>query len=166
MPMVVEYVKGLVESPDTPKCIIFSRHRDMTDALAEVIPEDRRIIIDGRVPKAKRGPLVDQFQEEKSPYQFCLAGLQAASEGLNMTAATLVVTTELDFTPTTHIQAEARAYRNGQTRKVTSVYLLLKHSTDDCLWDMIDRKLSVLTKVLDGTSGASMLPKKRCRDQE
>lgn len=143
------WAKPWLEQDTSRQMLIFTIHHDMTDVLKQKCKEDACIVIDGRVPKQKRGALVQEFQTGKK--RVALLGIEAASEGLTLTRASLVVFTELAFVPNLHTQAEARAHRNGQKQTVLSHYLLLKNSTDDILWNILSGKLCVASRVLDNT---------------
>jgi SWI/SNF-related matrix-associated actin-dependent regulator 1 of chromatin subfamily A len=148
IPLVVKYYQDVL-SRDGSQILIFSRHHSMTDALREVIPESEVVVIDGRVPKQQRGALVDLFQSGAK--RIALLSIEAASEGLTLTRATLVVFAELAFVPNLHLQAEARAHRNGQTEKVTVRYLLMNNTTDDIIWNLLCHKLIISSRTLDNT---------------
>jgi SWI/SNF-related matrix-associated actin-dependent regulator 1 of chromatin subfamily A len=73
--------------------------------------------------------------------------ITAASVGLTLTAATLVVFCELFFNPGILVQAEDRAHRIGQTDSVTVHYLLARGTIDDRLWPLLLSKLNTLETV-------------------
>lgn len=73
-----------------------------------------------------------------------ILSITAASTGLTLTRANLVVFAELHFTPGTLQQAEDRAHRIGQLSPVNVHYLLAKGSADDLIWPLIQRKLQTL----------------------
>lgn len=64
-----------------------------------------------------------------------------------MTAASIVVFSELFWNPGILVQAEDRAHRIGQTDSVTVHYLLSKGTTDDRMWPLILQKLNTLESV-------------------
>jgi SWI/SNF-related matrix-associated actin-dependent regulator of chromatin subfamily A-like protein 1 len=68
--------------------------------------------------------------------------LKSAGIGITLTAGTLVVFAELDWTPAMHHQAEDRAHRIGQTKQVKVVTFVLNNpeATDVHIWDVLKYK--------------------------
>ena len=108
------------------------------------------------------------------PIRIAICSLGAASVGLTLTRANQVIFGELFWNPGTLVQAEDRAYRIGQTRHVAVTYLVLKDHPqhhhhrhqhrrqsreggvgefDERVWNMLVRKLEVLSGVGFGTGG-------------
>lgn len=79
-----------------------------------------------------------------------MLGLQAAGQGLTLTAASAVVFAELHVTPGVMVQAEDRAHRIGQTASVNVHYLVARQTLDECIWRLLTRKLSVVSHTLNG----------------
>lgn len=69
--------------------------------------------------------------------------LTAASTGLTLTSANMVVFAELYWTPSVLLQAEDRVHRIGQEREVKIVYLIASGTLDDLMWPLIGDKLEV-----------------------
>lgn len=64
-------------------------------------------------------------------------------QGLTLTAASLVVFAELDWTPGTLEQCEDRAHRIGQRSTVNVHYLVAAGSLDEWVWGALSRKVSL-----------------------
>ncbi|KRX63476.1 SWI/SNF-related matrix-associated actin-dependent regulator of chromatin subfamily A-like protein 1 [Trichinella sp. T9] len=73
-----------------------------------------------------------------------LLSITAASTGLTLTSARLVVFAELFWNPGILVQAEDRAHRVGQLNSVLIIYLVAKGTADDNIWTMIKKKLEIL----------------------
>ena len=83
--------------------------------------------LDGSTAQAKRGKLVDQFNNDSS-IAFFLISTKAGGTGLNLTGADTVIFYDHDWNPANDNQAEDRAHRIGQTKAVT-IYKLISKGT-------------------------------------
>merc|ERR1712157_395002 len=83
-----------------------------------------------------RSGLVQKFQENEV-YRAAILSIKAAGVGLTLTAASLVIMAELDWTPGNLVQAEDRAHRIGQASSVLVHYLHMKGSIDDIIWQTL-----------------------------
>ncbi|KRZ33125.1 SWI/SNF-related matrix-associated actin-dependent regulator of chromatin subfamily A-like protein 1, partial [Trichinella pseudospiralis] len=97
------------------KFIIFAHHMIMLDAISEFLSS-----------------------------KVCKLSITAASTGLTLTSARLVVFAELFWNPGILVQAEDRAHRVGQINSVLIIYLVAKGTADDNIWTMIKKKLEIL----------------------
>lgn len=75
-----------------------------------------------------------------------ILSITAASSGLTLTKANLVVFAELFWNPGILVQAEDRVYRIGQKDSVMIQYLYAKGTADDKIWPLVNEKLNVLSK--------------------
>ncbi|KAI4879172.1 hypothetical protein NFI96_025405, partial [Prochilodus magdalenae] len=107
------------------------------------------IRIDGSVPSAERIQLVHRFQNDPDT-RVAILSIQAAGQGLTLTAASHVVFAELYWNPGHVKQAEDRAHRIGQTSSVHVHYLIAKGTFDMVMWGMLNRKERVTGSTLNG----------------
>ena len=107
------------------------------------------IRIDGSTSSKKREEYVNAFQTQRS-YRVAILSITAAGTGITLNSADLVVFGELYWTPGLLLQAEDRVHRIGQDRPVEMHYLLAKNTIDDIIWPLIEKKLFVLGKAMDG----------------
>ncbi|GAA6106252.1 DNA annealing helicase and endonuclease ZRANB3 isoform X1, partial [Tachysurus ichikawai] len=107
------------------------------------------IRIDGSVPSAERIQLVHRFQNDPET-RVAILSIQAAGQGLTLTAASHVVFAELYWNPGHVKQAEDRAHRIGQTSSVHVHYLIAKGTFDVVMWAMLNRKETVTGSTLNG----------------
>lgn len=70
------------------------------------------------------------------------------SVGVNLQAARIVLLHDLDWTPATLLQAEARVYRSGQTRPVLSKWILAKGTLDEYLANILLGKGETIAEIL------------------
>ncbi|KRZ18762.1 SWI/SNF-related matrix-associated actin-dependent regulator of chromatin subfamily A-like protein 1 [Trichinella zimbabwensis] len=159
----IEYISELIES--NQKFIIFAHHMIMLDAISEFLSSKvvhteyiqlpllrlfflifygvQFIRIDGTVNSNRRKIFCDDFQT-CDKIRVALLSITAASTGLTLTSARLVVFAELFWNPGILVQAEDRAHRVGQINSVLIIYLVAKGTADDNIWTMIKKKLEIL----------------------
>ncbi len=96
-------------------------------------------MITGDVLKAKRQPLVDEFQ--KNPKRRLLIGnIEACGLGFTLTKATRVLFVEFSWVDGQNGQASDRAHRIGQNQSVLVQYVVLKDSFDRQRMETLLRK--------------------------
>lgn len=146
MPAMLEYIGDLLEAGH--KMLIFAHHQSILDAIEDYVMAKgaRPIRIDGRTPTLSRQELCTAFQMESS-IRVAILSITAASTGLTLTAATTVIFAELFWNPGVLVQAEDRAHRIGQCDSVNVHYLIARGTTDDSIWPLILKKLSLLELV-------------------
>ena len=147
----LSWIADFVESGE--KLIVFAWHRATIDAVVEALQEAKvgTVSLDGRTPVNKRQAIVDAFQEDDDVQVF-VGNIQAAGEGITLTAAANVVFLEYGWKPGEHAQAEDRANRIGQDRPVTVWYLNAEDTIDAMLFQIIDGKRMVIDTILEGES--------------
>lgn len=149
---IINYIKHIIFSSEQSddKILIFAHHHGILDAISELLQEQnqKHICIDGRTTSSRRQNLVDIFQNDKS-VKYAVLGVKATGCGLNLYKANIVIFAELLWNQKDMLQAEDRAHRIGQERRVTVKYLILQGSTDDIIWQSINSKVRNSASVLD-----------------
>ncbi|XP_012943574.1 DNA repair and recombination protein RAD54B [Aplysia californica] len=84
--------------------------------------------LDGQTPTAQRQDLVNRFNNKFSPQRIFLLSSKAGGVGLNLIGASRLILYDIDWNPANDLQAMARVWRDGQTRKV-HIYRLLTVGT-------------------------------------
>ncbi|CAJ0586729.1 unnamed protein product, partial [Mesorhabditis spiculigera] len=130
------------------KVLIFGHHHIVLDTLEHEVKSRGigYVRIDGHTPQQQRGLNCDRFQNDDD----CLVAVlstTAAGVGITLTAASIVVFAELHWTPGTLQQAEDRAHRVGQLHEVQVQYLIAKHTADDYILPILEKKMSILDQV-------------------
>ena len=106
------------------------------------------IRLDGSTPVAQRKKLVEAFQNSEEPLVFLLS-LKAGGRGLNLTRASYVIHLDPWWNPAVENQASDRAHRIGQTRKVTVLRLLMRHTVEEKMMVLKERKQRLFQALLD-----------------
>lgn len=148
LPAICKYIKQLLADEATGKFLVFAHHKIVIEAICATLDEAavNYICIAGSTPAHSRADLVDRFQHSAS----CRAGvlsITAASAGITLTAADLVLFAELHWNPGILTQAESRAHRLGRAGAVRVRYLLAARTADDYMWPLLQSKLNVLNDV-------------------
>ena len=131
------------------KCIVFAFHRNVIDGVTEWMQNQgvKCISVSGSTPKEKRDSLFREFKINPE-CKVAVLRIEIAATGITLTEASLVVFAELKWTPSDHQQAEDRAHRIGQSRDVEIYYLHASGSLDDRIWEILERKLVVISSVI------------------
>jgi hypothetical protein len=157
IPAVKDYVVDLLEGtilPTEEKVILFAHHKEMLAALEEAVRSVRPkspvdyIVIHGSTTIGAREALADHFRTEPKCHVAILSML-ACGTGHNFTCASMVVFTELDWNPSTHLQCEDRVHRIGQSNECTIRYLLAEDTSDSVVWPLLQEKMTVTSAMLD-----------------
>jgi SWI/SNF-related matrix-associated actin-dependent regulator of chromatin subfamily A member 5 len=106
--------------------------------------------LDGSTQRARRNLGMRQFNDPKSKYQIMLLSTRAGGLGINLTSATDVIFLDTDWNPQVTIQAEARAHRIGQTKKVTIYKLCAQGTVEEQMMGRIRKKLYLSAKITEG----------------
>ncbi|HOI17460.1 MAG TPA: DEAD/DEAH box helicase, partial [Geobacteraceae bacterium] len=135
--------------------LVFSQFTSYLDIVEQGLKHHKipYLRLDGATPVAKRKELVNSFQKSAEPLVF-LISLKAGGKGLNLTRATYVYHLDPWWNPAVENQASDRAHRIGQTAKVTVTRLLMRHTVEEKMMALKDRKLKLYKALLDDASGA------------
>jgi len=130
------------------KLVVFTRHISVMRRLHSYFPGSA--VIDGSTATSKREHEVDKFQRDHRCRVF-LGNIQAAGEGITLTAASTVLFAELGWTPGEREQAEDRVLRIGQTaNRIQVIYPIAKETHEERLIEQIERKRRIVSRVVDG----------------
>ncbi|DBB17338.1 TPA: hypothetical protein ACH3X3_014381 [Trebouxia sp. C0006] len=144
----VELIEAALEEGN--KVIVFAHHLNVLDEIQHTLGKAHHAIrIDGSTSLESRKKAMDDFQT-KPEVKLAILSITAAGVGITLTAAQCVIFAELYWNPGPLIQAEDRAHRIGQKSSVLIRYLIAPGSSDDIMWSLLDKKLQVVGKALDG----------------
>eukprot|EP00754_Rhynchopus_humris_P016026 Rhum_TRINITY_DN14489_c1_g2::Rhum_TRINITY_DN14489_c1_g2_i1::g.92261::m.92261/K14440/SMARCAL1, HARP; SWI/SNF-related matrix-associated actin-dependent regulator of chromatin subfamily A-like protein 1 len=178
---VCEYIEQKYSHGE--KVLIFAHHLDMLNALEVCVRgivhahnQDPSLVrrdgvwdhirIDGGT--SAKQDLCDHFQNTPT-CKFAVLSIKACGVGLTLHSSSTVLFAELYWTPGEMVQAEDRVHRIGQKDECNIIYLLAQGTSDDLLWPLLSRKLSVLGATLnsrqidDDNTGKWSLEKKEFR---
>lgn len=151
MNFVIKWIEIFLESDE--KLILFATHKFVINTLMLHF-DNLAVKIDGSVNQKKRQEAVKAFQNLKKIKLF-IGNIQAAGEGISLTASSNVAFIEYPWTPGKLIQAADRAHRINQKYTVNIHYLIASDTIEEKIAILLNKKQKVLDTVLDGVSGAT-----------
>ena len=146
MEVVEEWINARIENGK--KVVVAAHHRDIVDELARKYGNLR---IQG-------GMSVEEVEESKRRFQtedvesapVIVLSIQAAKTGHTLTAAEECLFVELPWTPADVDQTYSRLHRIGQKGSVTATYMLAAGTIDEDIYEIIQKKRSVVNAAVDG----------------
>jgi SWI/SNF-related matrix-associated actin-dependent regulator 1 of chromatin subfamily A len=142
----IEWIADFLDAGE--KLIVFGIHKFVIEAVMSAFP-GISVKIDGSVKNETRQSAVEQFQNNPKIRLF-VGNIDAAGEGITLTAASAVVFLELPWTPAELSQAEDRAHRIGQKSTVNIYFLLAIGTIEEEMAALIDQKITVFNAVMNG----------------
>ncbi|KAG8862700.1 hypothetical protein FRC20_011067 [Serendipita sp. 405] len=153
----VDVVIRLLErySAEGRRVLIFSQFTQILDILKSVLEHKgyRYLLLTGSTAVDERQGLVDEFNEDDEIKVFLLS-TKAGGMGINLTAASVVITYDQDFNPHNDLQASDRAYRIGQQRDVDVIRLITRGTIEEDILALAQTKLA-LDEAVAGDEEAS-----------
>lgn len=141
------WIEDFLESGQ--KLVIFAHHREVHEALVSKLADYKPAVVIGGMSDEKKDQAVQQFQNLDECRVF-IGAIQAAGEGLTLTAASNVLFIEFPWTPSACDQCEDRTHRKGQRDAVTAWYLKAPETIDDDMLAIIEEKRRITTAAHDG----------------
>ena len=144
----MEYVSSAMEGGH--KILLFSQFTTMLDVLEEQLKRQkiRTLKLTGSTGKAKRRELVEQFQDGRA--DVFLISLKAGGTGLNLTAADIVIHYDPWWNVAAQNQATDRTHRIGQEHQVTVIKLIAKHTIEERILKLQEKKQDLADKIISG----------------
>ena len=141
------------------KVLLFSQFAMLLDLLEDYLTLRRPMLggyrrVDGTVGGAARQSAIDAFQSDDDCFVFLLT-TRAGGQGINLTAADVVIIYDSDWNPQGDLQGQARAHRIGQTREVTVYRLVTNGTYEQRLYERACQKLSLDHALLSNGGGAA-----------
>lgn len=144
----IDLIKRAIEGEH--RVLLFSQFTAMLDIIEHRLSEEKISCfrIDGSVSKKKRSELVSDFQNGNIPV--FLISLKAGGEGLNLTAADVVIHYDPWWNEAAKEQASDRAYRIGQERPVTVYQMITRDTIEENVALMQQKKAALSKAALEG----------------
>lgn len=150
LPSIKTLIDDFMEENPDEKLVVACVHRDKCGSILHKQFKDS-VLIDGSINSKVKNKLIEDFIS--NPNKKLLIGnvqsIGTGTDGLQTVCCTMLLC-ELPYSPADLKQLIARLDRNGQTRQVTVMLPVVHGSIDELLARMIDRKMNILSEVLDG----------------
>ena len=149
-PIVADLIARYVRSAPSP-AVVFAEHKVVIDILTKAFTRAglRWVKIDGTTPVAKRGEIVQSFQNGKYDV---IIGSQAMREGVTLTAADDAFFVEQWWNPAKIEQAEDRIHRADDRTlakdEVRIRHLFVPGSVDEDVLALLEKKREIIGEVL------------------
>lgn len=158
---LIERLQILLEEGHS--ALVFSQFTSFLDLVQEActeqeIPYSR---LDGSTALLARKTRVTAFQAGEQASVFLLS-LKAGGQGLNLTKASYVFHLDPWWNPAVENQASDRAHRIGQKRTVSVMRILMRHTVEEKMMALKQRKLELYDAVMGGVvrrAGQGLLTK-------
>jgi non-specific serine/threonine protein kinase len=146
---LIERLQILLEEGHS--ALVFSQFTSFLDLVQEAcvahdIPHNR---LDGATALGARKARVTAFQTGERAGVFLLS-LKAGGQGLNLTKANYVFHLDPWWNPAVENQASDRAHRIGQKQTVSVMRILMRHTVEEKMMALKQRKLALYEAVMQG----------------
>lgn len=144
------------------KVIVFSQFTGTIMALKEELAQSKRgsryddakepilaVMLTGQDDMHARQKAVDAFQNHDDTKVF-IANIKAGGVGITLTAASIVMFADMEWSPELHSQAEDRAHRIGQEGTVNVYYYIAADTIEEDIVDILERKRAIIKELMDG----------------
>ncbi|MDA1354314.1 MAG: DEAD/DEAH box helicase [bacterium] len=138
---------------DNSSALVFSQFRNGLDKVEAELKKSGHpyFRIDGSTPMAKRKELIAEFQNSDAP-QIFLISLKTGGVGLNLYKANYVFHLDPWWNPAVENQASDRAHRIGQSKTVFVYRLLMRHSIEEKMMVLKEKKAALFDTIMHGAS--------------
>ncbi|KAF9673309.1 hypothetical protein SADUNF_Sadunf10G0010700 [Salix dunnii] len=127
------------------RVLFFSTMTRLLDVMEDYLTwkQYQYLRLDGHTSGGDRGPLIDRFNQQDSPYFIFLLSIRAGGVGVNLQAADTVIIFDTDWNPQVDLQAQARAHRIGQKREVLVLRFETVQTVEEQVRASAEHKLGV-----------------------
>jgi superfamily II DNA or RNA helicase len=142
------FVELLYEARDSgQKVVVFSQYLDMLAIIETYLKKKGIGYASIKGSTRDRSQQLRRFAEDPTCEVF-VASLLAAGVGIDLTGASIVIHYDRWWNPAKENQATDRVHRIGQNRGVQVFKLVTKHTIEEHIHDMIERKKGLLEDII------------------
>jgi len=131
------------------KVIIFTQYKATVAALVAEMRKRKikAVTLTGADTAQSRDEAVRTFQEDEKVKVF-IANMKAGGVGITLTAASIVIFADLDWSPEVNRQAEDRAHRIGQEGTVNVYRYIFRDTVEEEILKILDEKGEIIRGLL------------------
>lgn len=144
-PACVDYAKTFLASSEE-KLAAYAWHTVIVDDLATQL---RAVKVQGGMTDKAKDAAVTAFQKDPKTRTF-VGQIATAGVGLTLTAASKAMILEQGWTPGIMDQVLDRHHRRGQEHDVIGWLMLIEHTIDDDIYQLIQQKRKLVDQATDG----------------
>lgn len=164
---VLDQLLHNLRTTTSEKVILVSNYTSTLDLMAILLSSLSYpfLRLDGSTPSSKRQDLVDEFN--RTPASTCFAFLlsvKSGGTGLNLIGASRLVLFDVDWNPSTDLQAMARIHRDGQRRECKIYRLLTQGALDEKIFQRQVTKLGLADSVMESKASVASFTKEELKD--
>ncbi|KAI1704447.1 bromodomain-containing protein [Ditylenchus destructor] len=132
------------------RVLIFCQMTQLMDIMEDYFryKEWKYLRLDGSSSQEDRGQMLAKFNAPDSEFFIFMLSTRAGGLGLNLQSADTVIIFDSDWNPHQDMQAQDRAHRIGQTKKVLVLRLITANSIEEKILSAARRKLNMDEKVI------------------
>ncbi|MDE2022429.1 MAG: DEAD/DEAH box helicase [Patescibacteria group bacterium] len=167
---VLEVTEAIENARDQgEKVIVFSQFTETIERLKASLHAKniRAVTLTGSDSTEDRQRAVDAFQKVDDISVF-IGNIQAAGVGITLTAASIVIFIDMDWSPAVNEQAEDRAHRIGQQGTVNVYYYIVKGTIEEDIVQALLDKQGTIGNLMggDGVQKALFELLRKCADTQ
>ena len=140
-----EFISDLLEGED--KVVVFAHHKDVVRELCDSLKSYDPVTVTGDTPPKQREANIKEFQQGKS--RVIIGNIAAMSEGVDLSAADVVVFVEATWQTSALEQASSRVENIGKESFRPLIYLLtIRASLDHTVLSKVLKKLNIIDRII------------------
>ena len=149
---IVEDIQNAIEQEQ--KVIVFTQFTEMVQLISSGVGKGC-VTLTGADDMNERQKAVDAFQTDDDT-KVIICNIKAGGVGINLTAASIVMFADMDWSPEVHAQAEDRAHRIGQEGTVSVYYYVVKDTIEEDIVAVLGQKRGIINQITGEKGGVSL----------
>jgi SNF2 family DNA or RNA helicase len=147
----IKVLNEIINDSGDQKLVVFTQFQKSAKLLAKLLDKQKigYGIIHGGVKTEQRQKEVNKFQNNKDCKVF-IATIKTGGLGLTLTAGSIAVFLDKDWTTANNNQAVDRLHRIGQEKNVTVIELLAKDSIEEYIEKLLAEKQKTFDSLIEG----------------
>jgi SWI/SNF-related matrix-associated actin-dependent regulator 1 of chromatin subfamily A len=142
-----DFIQDIIDGGE--KVVVFSQYKSISYEVAERFG-DKAVVFNGDKNSNEKDEAVERFMNDEKVQVFS-GTIGAAGVGITLTSASIAVFIDQPWTPADREQSEDRIHRaSSKADKVQIIRLICQDTIDEDIDELLNRKSSILSKVLDG----------------